>query len=48
MSKGKGGTPFPGPKGKSGAPAAPQPPRPRGPAAVPRVAVRTKASSKGR
>jgi hypothetical protein len=47
MSKGKGGTPFPGPKGKSGAPAAPQPPRPRAPS-VPRVAVRMKASPKGR
>lgn len=48
MTKGKGNTPFPGPKGRTGAPASNTPAHPRPPAVVPRVAVRTKASAKGR
>lgn len=48
MSKGKGSTPFPGQKGRTGAPAGNTPPRAHPPAVVPRVAVRTKASAKGR
>jgi hypothetical protein len=48
MSKGKGGTPYPNPKGHTGPktqfPQAKRPPQ----AVVPRVVARTKASPKGR
>jgi len=46
-TKTKSGIHFPVPKGKHGAPAAPAAVR-RPAAPVPRVAVRTKASTKGR
>jgi hypothetical protein len=48
MSKSKGTAPFPGAKGSTGQPAGTVPARPRPPAAVPRIAVRTRASPKGR
>ncbi len=48
MSKGKATTPFPGAKGKSGQPAPAPAARPHPPAAVPRVAVRTRAVPRGR
>jgi hypothetical protein len=48
MSKGKGGTPFPNPKGHTGPktqfPQAKRPPQ----VVAPRVVARTKASPKGR
>ena len=47
MTKTKSGIHFPVPKGKQGAPVAPAAVR-RPEVTVPRVAVRTKASTKGR
>jgi hypothetical protein len=48
MSKGKAAPPFAGAKGKTGLPGGTTPARPRPPAVVPRIAVRTRASPKGR
>jgi hypothetical protein len=47
MSKGKHSNPVPGAKGKGVPPAGPQPKVAR-PPAPPRIAVRTRASAKGR
>lgn len=48
MTTKKSGITFPPPKGKQGAPAPAQDPRRRPPVTVPPVAVRTRASTKGR
>ena len=48
MTTKKSGITFPQPKGKPGAPVPAQDLKRRPPATVPRVAVRTKASTKGR
>jgi hypothetical protein len=48
MSKGKNPNPITGPKGKGTAPTGPQGKLARAPVSVPRIAVRTKASAKGR
>jgi hypothetical protein len=47
MSKGKHSNSLPGAKGKGAQPVAPQP-KPARPPSVPRMAVRTRASAKGR
>ena len=48
MTKSKSGITFPVPKGKQGQPVPAQELRRRPPVSVPRVATRTKASTKGR